>query len=45
MQIIEKPWGKEEVIEINDKYGKKTNNVCWKMYLRIVIIKKKLFTY
>ncbi|SVA58218.1 uncharacterized protein METZ01_LOCUS111072, partial [marine metagenome] len=20
MQIIEKPWGKEEVIEINDKY-------------------------
>ena len=28
MQIIEKPWGQEEIIEINDRYMvKKANDV------------------
>ena len=27
MQIIEKPWGREEVVEINDKYMVKHANI------------------
>lgn len=28
MRVIEKPWGKEEVIEINDKYMMKKLTMC-----------------
>ena len=41
MQIIEKPWGKEEIIEINDRYMMKKLNFSI-MLIKTGVLRKKL---